>query len=353
MTWLPVWHQIMNKLDMSAMSGSPIETAAIVGVSGPVLTQAETALLRRHRPAGVILFGRNVVEPIQLRALAASLRAVLPAGAVLMVDQEGGRVARLRPPHWRAHPAAGRIGAVFDGDAKAGLRCAWLTGALIGVDAAAAGLDVVCAPVLDLQVHGASDVVGDRSFSAVPDHVARLGAALADGLLAAGVQPVVKHLPGHGRALVDSHFSLPELDDITQDDLVPFAANRALPWAMTAHVLYLAQDRLRPATLSPIVIDAVIRGAIGFDGLLCSDDLAMQALRGSASERALAALAAGCDLALYCPGDPDGTEAVLDACPAPTPAARARLAAAAALARSRAIALDAAQMAAERDSLIR
>jgi beta-N-acetylhexosaminidase len=172
-------------------------------------------------------------------------------------------------------------------------------------------------------------------------------------VLAAGVQPVMKHLPGHGRALVDSHLALPELDDTRADELAPFAANARLPWAMTAHVLYRARDALLPATLSPLIIAGVIRGEIGFDGVLCSDDLAMHALRGSPAERAAAALRAGCDIALYCPGDAAGNAGVLEACPPPTPAASARLSRAAALAQSRAIALDAAQLAAERDTLIR
>jgi len=335
------------------MSQPEIQTAAIVGIAGPVLTPAEAALLRAHRPAGVILFGRNVVEPVQLHALTAALRAALPQGAVLLVDQEGGRVARLRPPHWRAHPAAGRIGEVYDTNPQAGLRAAWLTGALIGLDCAASGFNVACAPVLDVRRAGASDVVGDRSFSADPQAVARLGAAMADGLLASGVLPVIKHAPGHGQAMVDSHVALPEVAQLATADLTPFIANAGLPWAMTAHVLYRDRDAERPATLSPLIINQVIRGEIGFAGLLCSDDLAMQALRGTPAERAVSCLQAGCDLALYCPGDFAGTAAVLEACPSPTPEALARLATGAALAQSRAIALDAAQLAAERDMLTR
>ena len=335
------------------MSQSFIRTAAIVGVSGPALLPAEAALLRAQAPAGVILFARNVVEPVQLQALTAELRRILPDGAVLMVDQEGGRVARLRPPHWRLHPPAARIGEVFLAHTASGLRAAWLTGALIGLDCAASGLNVVCAPVLDLRLPGASDVVGDRSFGCDPHAVARLGGAMAQGLLAAGVQPVIKHLPGHGRALLDSHLALPEVADIDADDLIPFVANADLPWAMTAHVLYRGQDAVQPATLSSAIIGGVIRDRIGFDGLLCSDDLAMNALRGLPAERAQAALAAGCDLALYCPGDAAGNAGVLDACPPPTAAALRRLHSAAALAQSRAIALDAAQLAAERDMLLR
>ena len=228
----------------------------------------EADLFRRLPPAGVILFARNVQDPDQLRSLTASLRAVLPIEAVIAVDQEGGRVARLRPPHWMAHPAAGQIGALYGEDPAAGLRAAWLTGALIGAECAAAGFGLVCAPVLDLCVPGAHDVVGDRSYGADPAAVTRLGRAAADGLLAAGVQPVVKHAPGHGRALVDSHLALPSVpaDQDLSEDIHPFAANADLPWMMTAHLLYHALDADRPGTLSPAVIGQAIRGRIGFGG---------------------------------------------------------------------------------------
>ncbi len=179
--------------------------AAIVGIAGTTLAADEAALLRAHRPAGVILFARNVADPAQLVALTAHLARVLPPLAVTMVDQEGGRVARLRPPHWLAHPSAGRLGALHAADAPAGLRAAWLTGALIGLEAAAAGLEVVCAPVLDRAVPGADAVIGDRAYAADGAAVGEMAAAAAAGLLAAGVQPVGKHCPGHGRATADSH----------------------------------------------------------------------------------------------------------------------------------------------------
>ncbi len=185
---------------------------AIVGIAGPCLAVAEADMLRRHRPAGIILFARNVADPGQLRALTAGLRAVLPPGAVIMVDQEGGRVARLRPPHWRAHPPAAELGRLFARHGPSGLRAAWITGALIGADCASCGFDVVCAPVLDLAYPGAHDVIGDRAFGPDPVVVARLGRAMAAGLLAAGVQPVGKHAPGHGRARVDSHLALPRIE---------------------------------------------------------------------------------------------------------------------------------------------
>jgi beta-N-acetylhexosaminidase len=326
--------------------------AAIVGISGPALTAAEASLLRRTAPAGVILFGRNIQSPGQLRTLAADLRAVLPPRAVLMVDQEGGRVCRLRPPHWRAHPAAGRITLLYERDAAAGSRLAWLCGALIGLDCA--DFDVVCAPVLDVAAPEAhAGVVGDRSFGGDPETVGRLGGAFAAGLLAAGIQPVMKHAPGHGRARVDSHFSLPVVaaPDLGAD-IAPFIANRHLPWAMTAHILYSALDDAHPGTLSPRVIGGVIRDGIGFRGLLISDDLAMEALTGAPAGRAAAAIAAGCDIACYCPGDLAATAAVLDAVPAMSAAAQARLADAHGQAAAARQALDGAALAAERDGLI-
>lgn len=327
--------------------------AAIVGIAGPALTDAEAALFRAHPPAGVILFARNIADPDGLRRLMDQLRRALPPGAVLMVDQEGGRVARLRPPHWRAHPPAGAHGVLFARDPEAGLRAAWITGALIGLDCAGAGFDVVCAPVLDLRLPGAHGVIGDRAFSADPQHVARLGAAMAEGLLAAGVQPVGKHAPGHGRALADSHVELPVVENANlEPDFLPFAANAGLPWMMTAHVRYPALDKEAPATLSARIIEGVIRGRIGFGGVLVSDDLAMQALEGAPAGRALGALAAGCDVALYCSGELSPTADLLARCPDLTGAAVARLAAARTLADARRVALDGAALADERDRLM-
>ncbi|GAC1343483.1 MAG: beta-N-acetylhexosaminidase [Acetobacteraceae bacterium] len=328
--------------------------AAIVGLAGPTLLAAEAELLRDAGPAGVILFGRNVETPEQLRALTAALRAALPEGAVIAVDQEGGRVARLRPPHWRAHPPAAVIGALYRTDPAAGRRAAWLTGALLGQDCAASAITVACAPVLDLQVPGASDVVGDRSFGGDPAAVAALGLAVADGLLAAGVIPVAKHAPGHGRALVDSHHALPSVpadQDLTAD-LAPFMACAGLPWMMTAHLLYHGFDSQRPGTLSPVVIEQVIRGRIGFKGVLVSDDLAMHALSGEPGALAAAAIAAGCDLALHCTGRIDETADVLRCVPPASPATLARLNAGHALAAARRTALDCDTLAAERDRLL-
>jgi beta-N-acetylhexosaminidase len=260
-----------------------------------------------------------VVDPPQLAALTAALRAVLRPDAVLMVDQEGGRVARLRPPHWAPHPAAGAIGALYERRAEAGLRAAWLHGAAIGAECRAAGFDMVAAPVLDRAVPGQDRVVGDRSFSDDPEAVARLGIAMAEGLAAGGVIAIGKHAPGHGRAQLDSHLGLPR---VAADgpgwsaDIAPFRQTAGrIPCMMTAHILYEGLDDIRPATLSPVLVQSIIRGAIGFSGLLLSDDLAMNALQGTPLARAEGALGAGCDIALYCPGDAAGNTAILEALP--------------------------------------
>jgi beta-N-acetylhexosaminidase len=294
-----------------------------------------------------------VRDPGQLAALIASLRRLLPEGAELMVDQEGGRVARLRPPHWLAHPPAAALGALFAADPAAGLRAAWLTGALIGLDCRAAGFSVVAAPVLDLSVPGAHDVIGDRSFASHPVAVARLGRAVANGLLAAGAVPVGKHAPGHGRARVDSHLALPSVppDDLTAD-FRPFTLNSGLPWLMTAHIVYQGLDPSAPATLSAPVIRDVIRGRFGFEGVLVTDDLAMKALSGAPPGLAARALAAGCDIALFCGGDFDSNRSLMEACPDLTPEAAVSLAVARSLARACCLTLDAASLAHERARLL-
>ena len=341
--------------------------AAIVGLSGPVLLPEEAALFRAHPPAGAILFARNIQSPAQLSELLADLRRVLPPDPVFMVDQEGGRVARLRPPFWRSHPPAAALGTV---------RRAWLHGALIGLDCAAAGFNTAAAPVLDLSVPGAHDVIGDRALARDANDVARLGRAFAEGLIAAGIQPVGKHAPGHGRARVDSHLSLPVVEANHLDaDFLPFARNADLPWMMTAHIVYPALDPHLPATLSPVVIQQVIRRRFGFQGLLITDDLAMKALAGTAmgqttagtamgqttagtamgqtsgtpADLALQALAAGCDLALYCAGDYAATAALLSRCPPVSGPAAERLTRARAKAARGRLDLDAETLARERD----
>ena len=304
-------------------------------------------------PAGVILFARNIEDPSQLDRLVESLRRVLAPKAVLMLDQEGGRVARLRPPHWRAHPPPAALGRLYDANLAAGLRAAWLTGALIGLECAAAGIGVVTAPVLDLGLPGANGVIGDRAFHTNARAVARLGRSFADGLLTAGAEPVMKHIPGHGRATVDSHFALPRVETPNlAADLLPFAANAALPWAMTAHILYTRLDAERPATLSPTVIRKIIREKIGFRGVLVTDDLAMQALEGDPAALAAAAVSAGADLALYCSGEIAANEAVLGAVPELAAPGLARLERARAMAAARKTPLEAGPLDAERDRLL-
>ena len=315
--------------------------AAVVGLAGPDLLPGEASLFRAHPPAGVILFARNIQTPRRLAALMADLRRVLPANAVFMVDQEGGRVARLRPPSWRGHPPAAALRTV---------RRAWLSGALIGLDCAEAGFTTVAAPVLDLSIPGAHDVIGDRALAEDPAIIARLGRAFAEGLLSAGIQPIGKHAPGHGRARVDSHLSLPTVEANHLDaDILPFARNADLPWMMTAHIVYPAFDPVLPATLSPLIIQRIIRERIGFQGVLVTDDLAMKALDGEPVDLAIQALAAGCDVALYCSGAFAPTEALLARCPPLSDRACQRLAHARDMAARRRLHLDAEALAHERD----
>ena len=261
-------------------------------------------MFRTHQPRGVILFARNIKNKLQLTDLTAELKDILPSGAVLMVDQEGGRVARLKPPHWPALPPAGSLRTAEE---------AYAHGRALGSMVREAGFTCTAAPVLDINVPGASDVVGDRAITGDAATVGRLGGEIARGIMAEDVLPVMKHLPGHGRALVDSHIALPRVPDLTEGDMLPFIANKNLPWAMTAHVVYEQYDAVNPGTLSDIIIRNLIRGRIGFQGILVSDDLAMGALSGTPAERATRALAAGCDIALYCPGDFEGNRAVLEA----------------------------------------
>lgn len=306
--------------------------AAIIGLSGFVLTAAEAAMLRATPPAGVILFRRNVRNPAQLRALTASIREELGQDAPILVDQEGGRVARLRPPEWPAFPPA----SVHEGGSAA---AAAANAALLGAECAAMGLDVVCAPVLDLRLPGAHDVIGDRAFSDQPMEVTRLGQAWIEGLMAAGCIPVIKHIPGHGRATADSHLSLPrvEADAATlAADIAPFGAVCARDagrhlWAMTAHITYAAIDPDQPATLSRRLIEGTIRSEIGFDGVLVSDDLTMGALAGLSDRLAAESLAAGCDLVLHCNGVLADTAELLRDCPPLTERAASRMATARAL----------------------
>jgi beta-N-acetylhexosaminidase len=313
------------------LSGGVPARAAIVGLAGPALSDAERGLYRRLPPAGFILFRRNCEEPRQVADLTRDLRALLADRSVpVLIDQEGGRVMRLGPPHWPVLPAAARIGDLAGRAPKKGLEAARRLGEAIGGELSAVGIDVDCAPCLDLARPETTRAIGDRAFAADPSLVGRLGRAFMAGLSSAGVAPVIKHLPGHGRARVDSHHELPVveagLDELSASDLVPFRMCADSPFAMTAHLVYTGLDPERPATLSPMVIRDVIRGAIGFRGILISDDLGMSALTGDIGSRAARAVAAGCDLALECSGDPARAEAALRAVPALAEATAARLA---------------------------
>jgi len=281
------------------------ERAILFSCAGEVLSTRERAFFRETDPLGFILFQRNCRDREQVRALIADFRdCVGRADAPVLIDMEGGRVARLKPPEWRRYPAAARLAALPE--AEEAVR---LGARLIADDLAALGVTVDAMPVLDLPVPGADNVIGDRAYGSDPALVARLGRAACEGLLAGGVLPIVKHIPGHGRARVDSHKALPVVDEaaaeLEKTDFAPFHALHEMPWAMTAHVVYSAIDADRPATLSPMVIGRVIRGSIGFDGVLVSDDIGMGALGGSFAERAAAVLAAGCDLVLHCSGQLD------------------------------------------------
>ena len=290
------------------MTAPAAPRAMVLGCAGVALDADERRFLADSDPAGFILFKRNCESPEQTRALIAALReaAARPAAPVF-IDQEGGRVVRLGPPHWRAPPAPTLLGALARIDEAAALQAAWLNARLVAAALYALGITVNCAPVLDLHFGHANNAIGDRSLGADPHLVARLGRAVADGLRAGGVVPAVKHMPGHGRAAADSHAVLPRVDAsleaLRSHDFVPFRALRDAPVGLTAHVCYAAFDAERPGTLSPIVIEEAVRGEIGFDGLLVSDDLSMGALTGSIGARAAAALVAGCDLALHCNGN--------------------------------------------------
>lgn len=301
---------------------------AVVGIAGPRLDPAERELFAALPPAGFILFRRNCLEPAQLAALVAELRALAPGRQVpLFVDQEGGRVQRLVPPHWPDLPAAGTIGRIFARDPARGREAARLWAACIAAIARGSGFDVVCAPVLDLRLPETTGAIGDRSFGGDPEQAAALGRIVCETFARCGVLPVIKHLPGHGRAEVDSHLALPRvtapLAVLAATDFVPFHACRDAPFAMTCHCLFEAVDPGLPASLSPTVVREVVRERIGFGGILLSDDLCMGALDGLPAERARAALRAGNDLVLWCDGDTERTAAVLEALP-PAPGALAR-----------------------------
>lgn len=289
--------------------------AFICGCTGLTLTYEEQSFLRESEPWGLILFKRNVADRDQLKALIRSFRECVGwADAPVLIDQEGGRVQRMGPPHWRAYPAAAAIEAGLPpADAEA---AAWLVARLIADDLSEVGITVDCAPVLDVAETGTHAAIGSRAYSERPERVAAMGRAFATGLLAGGVAPVVKHMPGQGRARSDSHHELPVVNaarEALKRDFAPFAALRDMPMAMTAHVVYSAVDDRRPATTSRTVVRDIIRGEIGYDGLVMSDDVSMEALRGSYEVRTQAIFEAGVDLVLHCNGDPTEARAVSSA----------------------------------------
>lgn len=294
--------------------------AFVSGCAGTELSGDEQVFFAVEQPLGLILFKRNCENPAQVRALTETFRAVVGRpDAPVLIDQEGGRVRRLRPPNWPDYPAARVLGDVAGEDPERGARAAWLHGRLMASDLRDIGITIDCAPVLDVIAPGASDAIGDRSFGNDPAMVARLGRAVADGLIAGGVVPVVKHIPGQGRAAVDSHYVLPvveaDIDTLERVDFAPFAALADLPAAMTSHTVFSAVDAMNPATTSRTVIRDIIRKRIGFDGLLFSDDVSMNALAGDHRERGKAIFDAGCDIVLHCSGRMEDMQAVADVSP--------------------------------------
>ena len=291
-----------------------MRSRAIYGCAGTTLSADERAFFRDAQPWGFILFARNVHDRAQVRALVDDLRQTVGGAAPVLIDQEGGRVARLKPPGWKARPPAARFGQLYAAQQEPALEAVYLNARLIAHDLTEIGINVNCAPVLDLPVEGASDVIGDRAFAHDPAAIIDLGRMQIEGFLEGGVLPVMKHVPGHGRATADSHLALPrvstEEEELSAFDFVTFRSLNTCPLAMTAHVVYEAIDPQRPATTSPKVIRDVIRGEIGFDGLLISDDLSMNALDGPLSSRTKAALFAGCDVVLHCNGKMDEMKAV-------------------------------------------
>lgn len=290
------------------MSDRDAPGAVIFGCKALTLGEDERRLFSEARPLGFILFERNCSTPEQVRSLVGAFREVVGrADAPVLIDQEGGRVRRLKPPHWRPSPPARRFGELWRRDRAAGERAAWLNARLMADELSGLGITVDCAPVLDIPAPGGHEIISDRAYGDEADAVVALGATVCNGLLAGGVLPVIKHIPGHGCAGSDSHKELPAVDTphgtLSANDFVPFRALNRMPWAMTAHVLYRDIDADAPATVSKRVIGDIIRGEIGFDGLLLSDDLGMQALEGSFADRTKAALDAGCDVALHCSGD--------------------------------------------------
>ena len=281
--------------------------AFITGVSGPELNAVEREFIRAERPWGFILFKRNIETPAQVALLVRELRAALgDPEAPVLIDQEGGRVQRLGPPNWPVYPAGAVFSALYDIDSALGLTAARLSARLIAADLAEIGVTVDCLPLADVPIDGADAVIGSRAYGTEAGKVAAIARAVTEGLEQGGILPVLKHIPGHGRATADTHFKLPVVDtakiELERTDFAAFQPLADLPMAMTAHVVFSALDPAQPATTSATIIEQVIRGVIGFQGLLMSDDVSMNALAGSIPERTRAIIAAGCDMVLHCNG---------------------------------------------------
>jgi len=304
-------------------------TPAIFGLAGLTLTDDERAFFRECDPAGYILFGRNIEMPDQVRALTDELRTIHGRDKLLIsIDQEGGRVARMRPPHFSPFPAGSAFDALYEMAPSSAIAAARMNAHAMGIELAEAGITVDYYPSLDVRQHGAHDVIGDRSFGYEPLRVAAIGRAILEGLSAAGVAGCIKHMPGHGRSAVDTHKELPTVTASEAElefDLAPFKALADTPIGMTGHLVFPVWDAELPATQSPTVIREVIRGKIGFNGLLLTDDLDMEALSGSVPERAERSVAAGCDIALNCWAKMDDMVGIARRLPAMSDATAARL----------------------------
>jgi beta-N-acetylhexosaminidase len=330
--------------------------AFITGIAGLALSADEQAFIREARPWGFILFKRNVQTPTQVSALVQELRDVSETpDAPVLIDQEGGRVQRLGPPHWPVYPPGDVFSRLYDIDSPLGLQAARLSARLIADDLLQLGINVDCLPLADVPVGGADAVIGNRAYGTTPDKVAAIARAVTEGLEEGGILPVLKHIPGHGRATADTHFLLPTVDTPEAElDATDFAAFRPLadlPMAMTAHVVFSAIDGAHPATTSATMISRVIRGSIGFQGLLMSDDVSMNALAGSIADRTRAIVAAGCDMVLHCNGKLDEMKAVAAETPELSGSALARADRALA-ARETPVAFDRIEARAQLDALI-
>jgi len=332
-----------------------VTQAAIYGLAGPDLGSDEAAFFREADPAGFILFRRNCVDPDQLLRLTDDLRVLSGRDVPILIDQEGGRVARMRPPQWPAFPTGEAFARLYDIAPSSAIEAARANARALALMLRGAGINVNCLPLLDVRQEGADDIIGDRALGSEPMQVAALGRAMLDGMASAGVVGVVKHIPGHGRALVDSHKELPVVTASAEElevDLEPFERLAHAPMGMTAHVVYTAWDPDHPSSQSRTVIGDIIRGRIGFDGWLMSDDLGMEALSGGPGERASGVVAAGCDVALHCSGEMAEMIAVAQAVPAMSPDGEARLARAMAVTMVEDDGPDFAEAAARRDSLL-